>query len=187
MARGGRGAPMSIVSTCHSSFHWLNHKTNVCVLNLRHSKHNVNKSKDVLVFLSFCFRLLSLSKKTWCHNKLKMQKQKQSGFFPGVSFSPTCEVLLFCSHRYYTETPNEFNSLTSFLKRIWVKLSKSFSELKIGRFLWHLDQKFVLPLWRKFLRNGNWWMIWHWHYPWMDSLVKSANVCFTSNFAGIRE
>ena len=82
------------------------------------------------------------------------------------------EFSLISAHRFYAETPHEFNILTSFLKRIWVKLSKSFSELKIGRFLWHLDQKFVLPLWRKFLRNGNWWMIWHWHYkcyPWMDS------------------
>ena len=172
MARGGRGAPLSIVSTCHSSFHWLNHKTNVCVLNLRHSKHNVNKSKDVLVFLSFCFRLLSLSKKPGVITNWKCKNKNNQAFFQAFHFPQLPEVLLFCSHRYYTETPNEFNSLTSFLKRIWVKLSKSFSELKIGWFLWHLDQKFVLPLWRKFLRNGNWWMIWHWHYkcyPWMDS------------------
>ena len=85
MARGGRGALLSIINTYHSSLHWINHKTNVRILNLRHSKHNVNNNKGVLVFLSFCFRLLSLSKKkTSCQNKLKMQKQ--TGFFPGISF-----------------------------------------------------------------------------------------------------
>ena len=59
---------------------------------------------------------------------------------------------LFCSHRYYTETPNEYNILTSFLRRIWVKLSESFSELKIGWFLWQLDQKIVLTLIVNFYR-----------------------------------
>ena len=95
---------------------------------------------------------------TSCHFK---------GAFKWPKFS-----LTISAHRYYTETLHEFNILTSFLIWIWVQLSESFSELKIGWFLWHLDQKFVLPLWRKFLRNGNLWMIWHWHYkcyPWMDS------------------
>ena len=50
------------------------------------------------------------------------------------------------AHRYYTETPHEFNILTSFLNRIWVQLSESFSELKIGWFLCHLDQKIILIL-----------------------------------------
>ena len=56
------------------------------------------------------------------------------------------------AHRYYTETPHEFNILTSFLNRIWVQLSESFSELKIGWFLWHLDQKIVLTLIVNFYR-----------------------------------
>ena len=98
---------------------------------------------------------------------------------------------LFCSHRYYTETPNEFNSLTSFLKRIWVKLSKSFSELKIGWFLWHLDQKIILTLTVNFYctRIGGQFdtcitsVFNVTHGP--IQLAKSATVCFTSNLAGI--
>ena len=47
---------------------------------------------------------------------------------------------LISAHRCYAETPHEFNNLTSFLKRIWIKLSKSVSQLKIGLFLCVLDQ-----------------------------------------------
>ena len=50
------------------------------------------------------------------------------------------------AHRYYAETPDEVNILAYFLKRIWVQLSESFSEMEIGWFLWHLDQKIVLTL-----------------------------------------
>ena len=56
------------------------------------------------------------------------------------------KISLISAHRYYTETPHEFNILTSFLKRIWVQLSESFSGLRIGLFLWHLDQKIVFTL-----------------------------------------
>ena len=50
---------------------------------------------------------------------------------------------LISPHRYYTETRHEFNNLTSFLNRIWIKLSESFSQLKIGQFLSVLDQNFI--------------------------------------------
>ena len=60
--------------------------------------------------------------------------------------------LFISAHRYYAETPHEVNILTSFLKRIWVQLSESFSELKIGWFLWLLDQKIVLTLFVNFYR-----------------------------------
>ena len=54
------------------------------------------------------------------------------------------EFSLISAHRYYAETPHEVNILTSFLKRIWIKLSKSVSQLKIGLFLCVLDQNYIL-------------------------------------------
>ena len=98
---------------------------------------------------------------------------------------------LISAHRYYTETPHEFNVLTSFLKRIWVQLSESFSELKIGWFLWHLDQKIILTLTVNFYctRIGGQFdtcitsVFNVTHGP--IQLAKSATVCFTSNLAGI--
>ena len=50
---------------------------------------------------------------------------------------------LISPQRYYAETPHEFNNLTSFLNRIWIKLSESFSQLKIGQFLSVLDQNLI--------------------------------------------
>ena len=99
--------------------------------------------------------------------------------------------LIISAQRYYTETPHEFNVLTSFLKRIWVQLSESFSELKIGWFLWHLDQKIILTLTVNFYctRIGGQFdtcitsVFNVTHGP--IQLAKSATVCFTSNLAGI--
>ena len=95
------------------------------------------------------------------------------------------------AHRYYTETPHEFNVLTSFLKRIWVQLSESFSGFKIGWFLWHLDQNIVFTLSVNFYCTK----IAGQFDTYITSvfnvtheciqLVKSATVYFTSNFAGI--
>ena len=50
---------------------------------------------------------------------------------------------LISPQRYNAETPHEFNNLTSFLNRIWIKLSESFSQLKIGQFLSVLDQNLI--------------------------------------------
>ena len=73
-------------------------------------------------------------------NTLLLQRDSLlKGAFKWPKFS-----LTISAHRYYTETPHEFNVLTSFLKRIWIKLSKSVSQLKIGLFLCVLDQNFVL-------------------------------------------
>ena len=76
------------------------------------------------------------------HNTLLLQRDSLlKGAFKWPKFS-----LTISAHCYYTETLHEFNILASFLKRIWVQLSKSFSELKIVWFLWHLDQKIVFIL-----------------------------------------
>ena len=76
------------------------------------------------------------------HNTLLLQRDSLlKGAFKWPKFS-----LTISAHCYYTETLHEFNILASFLKRIWVQLSKSFSELKIVWFLWHLDQKIVFVL-----------------------------------------
>ena len=67
-------------------------------------------------------------KSLFFHNTLLLHRDSLlKGAFKWPKFS-----LTISAHRYYTETPHEFNILTSFLNRIWVKLSESFSELKIG-------------------------------------------------------
>ena len=116
--------------------------------------------------------------------------QTSSCHFKGAFKWPKFSLII-SAQRYYTETPHEFNVLTSFLKRIWVQLSESFSELKIGWFLWHLDQKIILTLTVNCyctsiggqfdtcitsVFNVT-------HGP--IQLAKSATVCFTSNLAGI--
>ena len=81
-------------------------------------------------------------KSLFFHNTLLLHRDSLlKGAFKWPKFS-----LTISAHRYYTETPHEFNILTSFLNRIWVQLSESFSELQIGWFLWHLDQKIILIL-----------------------------------------
>ena len=98
---------------------------------------------------------------------------------------------LISAHHYYAETPDKVNILTSFLKRIWVQLSESFSELKIGWFLWHLDQKIVLTLFVNFYRakigaqfDTDITSVFNVTHECIQ-LVKSATVYFSSNFAGI--
>ena len=84
--------------------------------------------------LPFCWVKKSLLPKHCCPQTQLSVK----GAFKWRKFS------LISAHHYYAETPDKVNILTSFLKRIWFQLSESFSELKIGWFLWHLDQKIAL-------------------------------------------
>ena len=131
--------------------------------------------------LPFCWVKKSLLPKHCCPQTQLSVK----GAFKWRKFS------LISAHRYYAETPDEVNILTSFLKRIWVQLSESFSELKIGWFLWHLDQKIILTLTVNFYctRIGGQFdtcitsVFNVTHGP--IQLAKSATVCFTSNLAGI--
>ena len=44
----------------------------------------------------------------------------------------------FPAHLNYAETQHEFNILTSFLKWIWSKLSRTASGFQLSRFLWKL-------------------------------------------------
>ena len=98
---------------------------------------------------------------------------------------------LISAHRCYAETPHEFNILTSFLKRIWIKLSESVSQLKIGPFLCVLDQNYLLSD----TVNIYWWKTcgeWHTDFTncfdanhGYNELVRSLTFCFTSNFGGI--
>ena len=92
--------------------------------------------------LPFCWVKKSLLPKHCCPQTQLSVK----GAFEWRKFS------LISAHHYYAKTPDKVNILTSFLKRIWVQLSESFSELKIGWFLWHLDQKIVLTLIVNFYR-----------------------------------
>ena len=101
------------------------------------------------------------------------------------------QISLISAHRYYAETPHEFNILTSFLKRIWIKLSESVSQLKIGPFLGVLDQNYLLSD----TVNIYWWKTcgeWHTDFTncfdanhGYNELVRSLTFCFTSNFGGI--
>ena len=76
---GQRWQRSTIVNYQHLSlkFSLIKSQDKCKILNLRHGKHNVNNNKGVVLFLSFCLRLLSLSQKTLCQNKV----QKQTGFF----------------------------------------------------------------------------------------------------------
>ena len=74
---GQRWQRSTIVNYQHLSlkFSLIKSQDKCKILNLRHGKHNVNNNKGVVLFLSFCLRLLSLSQKTSCQNKV----QKQTG------------------------------------------------------------------------------------------------------------
>ena len=68
---------------------------------------------------------------------------------------------LISAHRYYAETPLKVNILTSFLKRIWVQLSGSFSGFKIGWFLWHYRQRWLMAQMKAYtILMKNWALIW---------------------------
>ena len=98
------------------------------------------------------------------------------------------EFSLISAHRYYAETPHEFNILTSFLKRIWIKLSKSVSQLKIGLFLCVLGQNYLLSN----TVNICWWKTCEqWHTDFTNlfhaihGYLELVKCCFNSNFGGI--
>ena len=70
---------------------------------------------------------------------------------------------LISAHRYYGLMPHKLDILTSFLKRIWVKLFKTVSQSKIGWFLWFLDQIGILnPSVTFYWYVENWLTVGHW-------------------------
>ena len=67
-------------------------------------------------------------KSLFFHNTLLLHRDSLlKGAFKWPKFS-----LTISAHCYCTETLHEFNILASFFSRIWVQLSKTFSQLKIG-------------------------------------------------------